>query len=91
MKRYKAVLFASDGDWVTDFKGNTKEEVMEQLADRGSRWFFYPLEAIIKDNGRLTTAQQRIVDAPEPLDRFIGMTIKRTSEIIANTELTELL
>lgn len=91
MKGYKAVLFAPDGDWVTDFKRYTKEEVMEQLADRGSRWLFYPLEAIIYDRGVATSGRQRIVDAPVPLNKCIGETIKAVSRIIANTELTTIL
>jgi hypothetical protein len=41
--KYQAVLFAPDGDYVTDFHGrNTIEEVWEEIADMGSRWFFYP-------------------------------------------------
>ncbi len=35
-----ALLVAPDGDYVTDYYADTKEEVLEQLKDRGSRWSF---------------------------------------------------
>lgn len=47
MEGYKAILFAPDGDWVTDCPGDTIEEVIEQLENLGSRWFFYPFQGII--------------------------------------------
>lgn len=76
MQRYKAVLFAPDGDWTVDFRGDTKEKVKEQLANRGSRWFFYPLEGIILDKGGVTTNRQGLVDAAPPIEFFKGKSIK---------------
>lgn len=88
MKGYKAVLFAPDGDWVTDFKGDTKDEIIEQLANRGSRWYFYPFEGIILDKGRLTKSTQRLVglasNVPQELVgksiRAVGKWLKDLSE-----------
>lgn len=60
--KYKAVLFAHDGDWVTDYKGDTKEEVIDQLANGGSRWLFYYLEGIIYDKGDCTSYRQKVLD-----------------------------
>ena len=82
MKRYKAVLFASDGTWVTDFKRETREEVIEALANRGSRWYFYPLGGVILDKGNLTTAQQRVVDMAYPLEHLKGKSIKSISKYL---------
>lgn len=82
MKQYKAVLFAPDGDWVTDFHADTKEEVMEMLADKGSRWFFYPLEAVILHKGGLTTSRQRLVDAAYPIKDFKGRAIRTVSKYL---------
>jgi hypothetical protein len=63
-RRYKAVLFATDGAWTTDYYDSESiEDVQEQLANQGSRWFFYPFEAVIVDHGALTTGKQRIVDS----------------------------
>lgn len=92
MEKYKAVLFASDGDWVTDFAGESQDEVQELLADKGSRWFFYPFEAIIRDRGGLTTGRQRLVNALEPLDIFIGKSIRSASRFLAdNPSLIEMI
>lgn len=77
---YKAVLFSPDGDWVVDFEADTKEEVMDKLADRGSRWFFYPFEGIIRNNGKLTTNRQRVLDIAPNLPReLVGKSIKTVS------------
>ena len=82
--KYRAVLFSPDGDWVTDFEGETKEDVQEMLADRGSRWYFYPFEAIIRDGVTVPTisSRNRLVDALEPLDAFIGKSIKSASRFL---------
>jgi hypothetical protein len=82
---YKAILFALNGDWVTDFREcKTIEEVEECLADMGSKWYFYPLCAVITDRGLFTTSTQRIVSAVYPLDWWRGRTIRTTSRDIVN-------
>jgi len=82
-KGYKAILFAPDGEWVTDFRAETKDEVIEKLSNRGSYWFFYPFEAVILDKGGLTTAQQRLVDSAMPIESLKGKSIKAASRLIS--------
>ena len=49
---YAALLIAPDGDYVIDYVRDTKEEVINELVNRGSRWYLYPFEFIItKTNG----------------------------------------
>lgn len=87
MTRYKAVLFSPDGDWVTDCRGETIEEVFERLGDLGSRWYFYPYtHFIIRDRGAMTTNTQRIVAAHEPFDEFKGRTIHTVSKFLATQD-----
>ena len=67
---YKAILFSTDGDYVTDYSGcETIEEVEAKLANQGSRWYFYPFEFVIKDyNTSLSRPMflaQIIVSSPE--------------------------
>jgi hypothetical protein len=69
---YKAILFSTDGDYVTDYRGcEDIEEVEAKLANQGSRWYFYPFEFVVKDYGyskktdRGILLYQRIVSAPE--------------------------
>jgi hypothetical protein len=81
---YKAVLFSADGNWVTDYRGKTKEEVWEQVNNSGSRWIFYPYIAIIKDKGRLTLSTQRICEGYGLTEWMKGKTIKTISEILEN-------
>jgi hypothetical protein len=81
--KYKAVLFAPDGDWVTDFREcKTIEEVQENLCDMGSRWYFYPFHAVIRDNGALTTNRQRLVDVAYPFAEQKGIAIKTFAKFL---------
>lgn len=75
-RKYRAVLFAPDGDWVTDFESDTIEEVRDKLADRGSRWYFYPFDAVILSHPHVVYGTQRIIDAPTEFHFLVGKTIK---------------
>jgi hypothetical protein len=82
---YKAVLFAPNGDWVTDWReSNSIQEVWESLEDMGSKWFFYPIRFVIRDNGRLTTRKQRVVDEPELFTFLHHRSIGTVSKFIAD-------
>jgi hypothetical protein len=88
---YKAILFAADGDWVTDYaETETVAEVEERLADQGSRWYFYPFHAVIRDHGPLTTSRQRIVADLTPFGDMEGRTIRTFARMIAETPEEEL-
>lgn len=90
-RTYKAVLFAPDGDWVIDYRGSVCiEHVIDQLADQGSRWFFYPIHAVIVDHGVLTDKTARIVDAAPPFNHMKGSTIGKFSEMLKNMPEDEL-
>jgi hypothetical protein len=58
--KYKAILFHPEGDYVTDFRSATINEVWEKLADMGSRWVFYPIAFVATD--------KTIVDTPPGLE-----------------------
>lgn len=64
MTRYKAALVALDGGYVTDFLRDDVDAVQAELADMGSRWFFYPVACVIESaHDRYTDAREaRIVD-----------------------------
>jgi hypothetical protein len=79
---YKAALFAADGDWVTDYRSATIGEVWNANNESGSRWFFYPIIVVIADHGALTTATQRIIDAPDLLADFKGKSLNTLSKFI---------
>jgi len=79
---YKAILFAPDGDWVTDFKKDTKDEVKNALANRGSMWYFYPFEGVILDKSSVTTSSQRVVDMPPPFEHLAGKAIRTVRKYI---------
>jgi len=59
MSEYQAVLMAPDGDYVTDHRFGTVEEVEEAIADQGSRWFFYPFAVVV--GGGTVSEDSRIV------------------------------
>ena len=90
-RKYKAVLFAPDGDWVTDYKDNTKEDVIDQLANRGSHWYFYPFEGIILNKGGATSPYQRLVDIAPNMPWMVGLSIKAVGKWLASLSEEELL
>lgn len=80
---YRAILFSPDGDYVTDYTRETIEEVQEELADQGSRWYFYPYEAIFSFDDQARYAKginEKIVDAAFPIEHFKGLTIREAVE-----------
>jgi len=70
---YQAILFAPGGDYVTDYHCDTVKEVIEQLENKGSRWLFYPFEAVILD--KLPSSRRRLVDVAPPLEEFKGKAV----------------
>jgi len=78
---YKAILFSLDGEWTTDFKAKTIRDVWDLVNDRGSRWFFYPIVGIIKDNGA-TNKNQRVIEMCNGFTHLEGKTIKTISNWI---------
>jgi len=89
MKEYKAILFAPDGDWVTDFTSSSIEEVIGKLCDRGSLWYFYPFEGVIVNHG-VTRSNQFIVNMAPPFHFLKGKSIKTASTFIGKLPLKNL-
>lgn len=74
----KLICMAFDGAFVTE-RGpfDTTEKAWEHANDMGSRWFFYPFHFVVTDSGKT------IVDAPEPLEHFIGKRTATVQKILA--------
>ena len=72
--KYKAILFSTDGEFVTDYKGQTKEEVWELVNNGGSRWFFYPLVFCCTD--------KTIVETPHGFEEFKNKRITTVKKYI---------
>lgn len=77
MSKYKAVLFHPEGDYVTDFRADTKAEVLDSLDDMGSRWVFYPIAFVASDRGR-------IVWAPEGLGFLRRRKVENVARFLSN-------
>ena len=83
---YKLILFSPDGeDYVTEKAQNTVDECIEQSANMGSRWIFYPIHFIIKDNGRVNM-NQRIIEPPDELEFLRGKSIKTVMNLLKRKE-----
>lgn len=95
-KMYRAILFSPDGeDFVTDYPRETVDEVWDALADSGSRWYFYPICAVIRD-GAVIGKSKRIVDGcgcdthgPEgyyfDTSQYVGRTVGTVMAALADT------
>lgn len=79
---YKAVLFAPDGEWVTDYFSPTKDDVWEKVANMGSRWIFYPIVALAKGHERYTLHSDRIVEPPTGFGFGRNWTIAHMAKVL---------
>ena len=70
---YKAILFHPEGDYVTGFYRDTKQDVLNELENRGSRWIFYPIPFVCTD--------KTIVDTPEGLEFLKGKRITTVKKL----------
>jgi len=84
---YVGILFAPDGSYVCDFYGETVDEVINQLANRGSRWYFYPFEGVVKAVGGPSS---RLVDIAPPLGHLKGKAVKTVQRYLASIPEKEL-
>ena len=84
MNKYVGLLVAPDGDFITDYKSESVEEVERKLADRGSCWFFYPFEAVIKIS-KTPIRERRIISICEPFEEFRGKKVQSFLDFIENT------
>ena len=79
--KYEAVFFHPAGDFVTDFKADTKQEIWERISDMGSRWIFYPIPVIISTNGKNIT-DCIIVDVPDGLEYMERHKVKTLQKML---------
>lgn len=85
-KTYNAILFAPDGDYVTDFYGcDTPEEVEEKLADMGSRWYFYPFHAVVRSDSPAHVKNRRLVSVAQPFEYMRRYAVKTFAAFIKAT------
>jgi len=82
MATYKAVLFSVDGDYVTDFPRETIGQVREALADRGSRWYFFPYEGVIRGDTSTILLRRKLVDVAPELEEFKGCYVKTVARVL---------
>lgn len=74
--KYNAILFHPEGDFVTDFKSDSKQDIWEKISDMGNRWIFYPIPFV--------ATKKTIVDAPDGLDHLRGKRIKTVQKYLKN-------
>lgn len=80
---YQILLVSTDGeDYKLDCKDSKSiDEAWENCGNLGSKWYFYPICFVIKDNGGLSK-RQRIVDCCDILLHLKGTTVKTAMQYI---------
>jgi len=88
MTKYVALLVSPDGEFVPDFKEDSIEKVQEDLANMGTRWYFYPYIFIVKvpedlsknitKPGLFRDAYTGVPIATSPEGKFIAKRISRS-------------
>ena len=71
---YRAILFHPEGDFVSDFNRDTKEDVWSEINDMGSRWIFYPIPFVATD--------KTIIDTLPELYFLKGKRIKTVAKML---------
>ena len=87
---YKAILFATDGDYVTDFERKTKEEVEKEIENMGSRWIFYPITGIIKMSNTKLLNNRVNFDYPE-MKSLNKCSVKTVIQFLKETDVSQIL
>jgi hypothetical protein len=77
---YTTLCMALDGGFVTDGDFKTKEEAIENSANMGSKWIFYPFHFIVKKDYEFLN--KRILAAGESLEHLEGKTINTARKYI---------
>jgi len=85
--KYKAVLMAVDGDFVTDYESKSVADVYKRANDAGSRWFFYPFIFVIRSDSQAAVPNRRVIDVG--LSEFLnleGKSIKTVQKFFADNQ-----
>lgn len=73
-KKYSAIFFAPDGEYVRDFYSDNKEEVLHNIENAGSKWVFYPIPFV--------ATEKVIVETPEGLEYLHRNHIKTVQKLL---------
>ncbi len=81
---YQILLITPDGqDYKLDCKrSSTPELAWERCDNLGSKWIFYPICFVIRDNAYLNIEHQFIIDSPNLLQHLTGGTVKQAIDYI---------
>ena len=88
MAKYIALLVSPDGEFLPDFKEDSIRKVKEDLANMGTRWYYYPYIFIVKvpedlsknitKHGLFRDAYTGVPIATSPEGKFIAKRISRS-------------
>ncbi len=84
---YQVLLISTDGeDYKLDCKDSKSiDEAWENCGNLGSKWFFYPICFVIKDNGGLSYKQE-IIDSCDMLLNLKGESVKTAMQYIKDNQ-----
>ena len=84
-KTYFAVLFAENGEYVTDFRHcDSIDEVWDKIGNMGSRWIFYPYCFVCEHDFNKLVKESKIVSFPEEFKLYGDITIADLKESFEN-------
>jgi len=73
---YRSLQISADGEaYIFDYEGD-KKQIWSSVADQGSKWFFYPLPFIVKNEYGMDFQYKRIIEACNGLEFLQGKTIR---------------
>ena len=79
-KKYRAIAFAPDGEYIIESEFETVEQAWDRINDWGSRWFFYPFCGVVKN--------KRVVEMCDVLDFLSNKDIKTIQKKLQKEDFT---
>lgn len=79
---YRTMQVSLDGAYIFDYSSDSKEKLWEAVNEQGSKWFFYPLPFIVKNEYGMNFQYKKIIDAPYGFEFLRGKTIRKAIEYI---------
>jgi len=81
--KYRTLQVSLQGDaYIFDYRSDNKSDLWEAVNNQGSKWIFYPLPFIVKNEYGMDFKHKRIIEACDGLQCLEGMTISKALDFI---------
>ena len=85
--KYRTLQVSPCGtDYIFDYESDNKMELWNSVNEQGSRWIFYPLSFIVKNEYRMDFNRKRIIETCDGMEHLKGRTITNAMQWIHDNQ-----